>query len=311
MDWHIAAFPLILPWREDFWTLPLYFPDLKLGVTQGWPGQLPYQGLPLPPEAQVQPPDLKNYNPGELSQWKAFNDYQHSQAESADLLHDLRHYGRAQEPPPESSSQVWSLAWQMERLQADQDVQLGLVDLGQQWLKDILAPETWEERPAFSRASVVPEMVEPDLARLRYALWRRVMAPLLEDPWAPLLLGRTSRALFLSLKGWPELTGLNRVQFTLPGVHNAAEYQAVCPNGVAPPWQAQVMELLGNLLDEADGVEDLQAAVKELGEFVADEVVTHWPYPVIGNFDLEVWIADQEQAPVLCWSGAGGDILPG
>jgi hypothetical protein len=26
--WHIVAFPVILPWREEFWTLPLYFPDL-------------------------------------------------------------------------------------------------------------------------------------------------------------------------------------------------------------------------------------------------------------------------------------------
>ena len=47
-DWNIVAFPVILPWRDEFWTLPLYFPDLKVGVTPGWPAQLPYQGMPLP-----------------------------------------------------------------------------------------------------------------------------------------------------------------------------------------------------------------------------------------------------------------------
>ena len=62
-DWHIVTFPLILPWRDEFWTLPP-FPQLKVGVVPGWPTQLPYQGIPLPPEAQVRPQELKHYRPG-------------------------------------------------------------------------------------------------------------------------------------------------------------------------------------------------------------------------------------------------------
>ncbi|MCX5892399.1 MAG: hypothetical protein NTW80_05390 [Deltaproteobacteria bacterium] len=311
-DWHIVAFPLILPWREDFWTLPLYFPDLKVGVVQGWPAQLPYPGLPLPPEAQVQPRELKHYKPGELRQWQAFGEYREAQAESADLLRDLRHYGQPQAPAPDASPQAWSLAWQLEKLQADQETQLGLVDQGQEWLKDILIPEPWEERSSFGPVPGVPEMVDPDLARLRYALWQRVMAPHLQDLWAPFLLGRTARSLFLTLKGWPEWTGLKRVQFTLPGVHTASEWLTVCPNGTAPAWQAHAVELLGGLLDEADDLQDLEAAATEFREFVANEVVPQWPFPVIGNFEMEVWVAeDDDQAPVLCWYGAGGGVLPG
>ncbi len=311
-DWHIVAFPVILSWREDFWTLPLYFPDLKVGVVQGWPAQLPYQGLPLPPEAQAQSRDLTHYHPGELRQWQAFGKYQDAMTESGDLLQDLRHYGQAKAPAPDASPQVWSLAWQLEKLQADQEAQLGLVDRGQEWLKDILTPEPWEERPSFSPVSGIPEMVDPDLAQLRYALWRRVMAPHLQDPWAPFLLGRTARSLFLTLKGWPEWTGLQKVQFTLPGVQTAAEWLTVCPDGTPPPWQAQAVALLEALLEKADDLQTLEAATAELGEFVTDEVLAHWPFPVIGNFDLEVWVPDAAgQPPVLCWSGAGSGNLPG
>lgn len=312
-DWHIVAFPLILPWREDFWTLPLYFPDLKVGVAPGWPAQLPYQGLPLPPEARARTQDLKHYRPGDLRQWHAFEDYQEAQSEAGDLLRDLRHYGQTEPSPPENSaSKLWPLAWQMEKIQADQEVQLTLVDRGQDWLKDILTPEPWEESPNFGVVPGIPEMVDPDLARLRYALWRHVMAPHLQDTWAPFLLGRTSRSLFLTLKGWPEWTGLQKVQFSLPGVQSAEEWLKVCGGAAAPPWQKQAVGLLGNLLDEADELQGLEAAVAELGEFLADQVLPQWPFPVIGHFDMEVWVPESEdQEPVLCWSGAGSGILPG
>ena len=80
--WHIVAFPVILPWREEFWTLPLYFPDLKVGVIPGWPEQMPYQGMPLPSEAEVHPRELQHYNPGDLRQWQAFANYRRDQEEA-------------------------------------------------------------------------------------------------------------------------------------------------------------------------------------------------------------------------------------
>jgi hypothetical protein len=311
-DWNIVAFPLILPWQEDFWTLPLYFPQLRVGVIPGWPETLPYLGIPLPPEAQAHPQDFKHLRPGDLRQWQVFQEYQEARTEAGDLLSAVRNYGLAEAPKPDSAPQAWSLAWQLEKLQADQEAQLALVDRGQEWLKDILTPETWEDRPSFGQVPGVQEMVDPDLARLRYRLWRRVMAPHLQDSWVPFLLGRTSRSLFLTLKGWPEWTGLQKVSLSLPGCRSPEEWRQICGNGGAPPWQGQAVELLGSLLAAAADLQKLKAAARDIARFLADEVVSRWPFTVAWNFDLEVWCPDgEDETPVLCWTGAGGGILPG
>jgi len=311
-DWHIVTFPLILPWRDEFWTLPLYFPQLKVGVVPGWPTQLPYQGIPLPPEAQVRPHELKHYKPGDLRQWQAFKEYQEAQGEAGDLLRDIRDYGRVEAPEQDASPAAWSLAWQLEKLQADQEAQLLMVDQGQEWLKDILTPEPWEERPSFGPVPGVQEMVDPDLARLRYRLWERIMAPHLQNPWVPFLLGRTSRSLLLTLKGWPEWTGLKKIEVSLPGCRSAEEWLKVCGKGEAPPWQAQAVELLAALLDAASDPQEMEAAAQRLNEFLANTVIANWPFPVIWPFDLEIWAPDSEdEEPVLCWTGAGAGVLPG
>jgi hypothetical protein len=312
--WNIVAFPVILPWRDEFWTLPLYFPDLKVGVTPGWPNQLPYQGMPLPKEAEVHPRELEHYKPGDLRQWKAFESYQREQRGEGDLIQAIRGYGKPAAPaPPASSPNAWSLAWQLEKMQADQEAQLLLVDKGQDWLQDVLKPERWEEQPSFMPIDGVQEVVDPELAHLRYRLWRRVMGPFLENQSAPLLLGPTSRALFQTLKGWPEWTELRTVRLVLPGCRNGVEWQAVADDG-KPPWQDEFVALLAALLTAAADHEDLQAASQELQEFVEAVILAGWPFPAVWNWDLEVWAPDgapEEPQPILCWSGAGGGILPG
>ncbi len=311
--WQIVAFPVILPWREEFWTLPVYFPDLRVGVIPGWPQQLPYQGMPLPPEAEPHPQELKHYKPGDLRQWQAFRDFQREQGEEGDLLQVLRHYGEAAAPEQESPD-AWSLAWQIEKMQADQDTQLQLVDQGQDWLQEVLKSEPWEESVSFRAVPGVGEMVDPELAQLRYRLWRRVMAPYLTEPWAPLLLGRTSRSLFLTLKGWPDWTNLKKVQIPLPGCRSGSEWLAVAGDSGAPPWLGKFQELLTALLAAAAGQEDLGAAARGLIEFVNDEVAARWPLPPAWSWDLEVWAPDaatQGDGPVLCWRGAGIGVLPG
>ncbi len=311
-DWHIVTFPLILPWREEFWTLPLYFPRLQVGVAQGWPAQLPYQGIPLPPEAQVKPHELKHYQPGDLRQWQAFGDYRAARGEGEDVLRQIRDYGRLQVPEKDASVEAWALAWQLEKLQADQEAQLLMVDQGQDWLKDILTPEPWEDRPSFGPVPGVQEMVDPDLARLRYRLWERVMVAQLQHPWTPFLLGRTSRSLLLTLKGWPEWTGLKKVQLSLPGCRSAEEWRKVCGSGAAPPWREEAGELVTELLEAAADPEALAAAAQKFNDFLVHTVMANWPFPVIWPFDLEVWAPDSEnEEPVLCWAGAGAGILPG
>jgi hypothetical protein len=314
--WRIVAFPLILPWREEFWTLPLYFPDLKVGVIPGWPAQLPYQGLPLPREAEVHPQELQHYKPGDLRQLKAFADYRRNQAEEAEnLIQALRTYGQAAPPEPEPPApNFWTLAWQLEKMQADQEAQLLLVDKGQDWLKDIFKPEPWDEGQSFGPVPGVEEMVDPELAQLRYRLWRRVMLPAPENRSVPLLLGRTSRALFLTLKGWPDWTSLQTVRLALPGCKNDGERLQVAGDPGQPPWQPKFVELLNALLTAAAAGQDLQAASQELQTLVADDIVGRWPFPVTWHWDLEIWgpqDAPREEGPVLCWAGAGAGILPG
>lgn len=314
-EWQIVAFPVILPWRDEFWALPLYFPDLKVGVIPGWPSQLPYQGMPLPKEAEVHPRELEHYKPGDLRQWQAFEKYQQGQEESGDLVQAIRGYGQAvPAAPTPSRPDAWSLAWQLEKMQADQDAQLHLVDQGQGWLQDILKPERWEEQTSFGPVDGIKEMVDPELAHLRYHLWRRVMKPFLENRSTPLLLGRTSRALFLTLKGWPEWTGLKTVSISLPGCRSEAEWRLVAGEAGKPPWQDEFTQRLAALLTAVAGLQDLQEASRNLQGFVDEVIVARWPFPAVWHWDLEIWSPDgapEEPKPVMCWGGASEGILPG
>lgn len=314
--WQIVAFPVILPWREEFWTLPLYFPDLKVGVVPGWPGNLPYQSLPLPPEAEAPGRELVGFKPGELHQWQAFKEYRRAQEEQEDdLIQAIRRYGAAAAAEPEAPVDAWGLAWQLEKMQADQEARLVSVDRGQEWLAEILAPEPWEERMSLGPVPGISEMVDPELAKLRHQLWLRVMAPYFQESWAPLLLGRTARSIFLTLRGWPEWTGLRAVQVPLPGCRSEAEWLQVKNS----PGMGETLDKCGALLSAsltgAVDSEDLAAATRELQEFVEATLVPRWPLAPLWHWNLEIWgpepEAGKEGTPVLCWTGAGGGVLPG
>ena len=314
--WHIVAFPVILPWRDEFWTLPLYFPDLKVGVIPGWPEQLPYRGMPLPSEAEVHPRELEHYKPGDLSQWRAFENYRRDQEGAGEnVIQAIRGYGQAAAPEPQPlPPDAWFLAWQLEKMQADQDAQLLLVDQGHDWLQDILKPEPWDDGVSYGPVSGVAETVDPELAKLRYRLWRRVMTPDLPDQSVPLLLGRASRSLFLTLKGWPDWTALRTVQLSLPGCRNGGEWLKAAGETGRPPWQETFVDLLGALITAVADNQELKAASRELQEFVAGDIAASWPWPEVWHWDLEIWGPDEApeaQGPVLCWRSAGGGILPG
>jgi hypothetical protein len=309
-EWQIVSFPVIVPWRQKLWTLPLYFPDLKVGVTPGWPATLPFQGMPLPPQAESSAGDLKHFSPGDLRQWQAFEEYRRNLEGEGDLTQAIRNYGSAHAPDPQLPFDIYTLAWQLEKMQADQEAKLQLVDQGQDWLKEILTPEPWEDKPSFGPVPGVAEMVDPDLAKLRFALWQRVMATFLEDSWAPLLLGRTSRSLFLTLRGWPEWTTIKQVQIPLPGCRSAEEFVKIAGADGKPAWLTEFRELLEAVLTAADDEENFQAATDELQEFVDVRITPQWPLPEVWLWDLEVWTPDGG-TPVLCWRGAGGGVLPG
>ncbi len=219
------------------------------------------------------------------------------------MIQAIRGYGRTAAPEPQPPPpQAWSLAWQLEKMQADQEAQLLLVDQGQDWLQDILKPEPWDDKPSYGPVSGVAETVDPELAKLRYRLWRRVMTPDLPDQSVPLLLGRASRPLFLTLKGWPDWTALRTVQLSLPGCRNGGEWLKVAGEAGQPPWQEKFGDLLGALLTAAAGNQDLQAASQELQEFVDEDILAGWPWPEVWYGDLEIWAADA--CPGSKWSGA-------
>ena len=308
-EWQIVAFPVILPWREEFWTLPLYFPDLRVGVAPGWPGKLPYQVLPLPPEAEVQARDLKGFHPGELHQWHAFKEYRQAQEEREDdLIQSIRRYGAAPASEPPSPLDAWRLAWQLEKMMADQEAQMLSVDRGQEWLTEILAPEPWEEKLHLGPVPGISEIVDPELAKLRYHLWERVMAPYLQDHWAPLLLGRTARSLFLTLRGWPQWTDLRAVQLPLPGCRSEEEWSQIRSTAGMRDILDKCGALLAAALTGAARLQDLAAASLELKEFVEETLAPRWPLSPRWNWNLEIWGPDHEEkeevSPVLCWAGA-------
>ncbi|MBW1990901.1 MAG: hypothetical protein JRI59_01990 [Deltaproteobacteria bacterium] len=310
--WQVVAFPLILPWREEFWTLPLYFAELKVGVLSGWPQALPYKGRPLPPEAQAPGEELQHFRPGELLQRKAFKDFLESREEVEDIIRELKGLPREEPRVELPSREAWNLAWQLEKMQAEEEARMLQVDRGEQWLAEILSPEPWDQGAGFSPAGIT-EMMDPELARLRYLLWRREMAPYLKDKWAPLLLGRTSRAIFGALKGWPHWSLIKSVKVQLPGVRSEEEcWQAGGQEG--PSWREGFLRHLEACLEVSGELSSLQNRAKELENFLEETVLPAWPGEPEWLFELEIWAEEEEEedwGPVLCWAGAGAGILPG
>jgi hypothetical protein len=311
--WQIVAFPLILPWRKEFWTLPLYFPELKVGVIPDWPEVLAYQGRPLPPEAAAPLNELRHYQPGELLQRQAFKEFLESGEEVDDIIQELK--GLPREAPEElPRGEGWSLVWQLEKMQADEEARMIQVDHGEAWLAEILAPEPWDNRQNYGKTGL-KEMVDPELARLRYLLWRREMAPHLQGDWAPLLLGRTSRAIFGAIKGWPEWNFIQKVQVELPGVRSEVEWREIAQESGGPAWQARFSELLAACLEAAGDLQVLESRAGALQEFLDQVAAPAWTREPVWRLELEIWAFDPEEEddwrPVLCWPGAGADILPG
>lgn len=289
---HFAAFPLILPWREEFWGLPLYFPELTVGVLWHWPPGLPYQGRPLPPQVEAGLKELRHYAPGDLTQWQAYEKYRDTREEVDDILRALRGEPEAEAEKvkgPWQTEDIYSVAWQLELAEADQEAHLNRVDRGGEWLAEMFAPEPWEEPGPLPSLPGEPEILDPETARLRYLLWRREMDPHLTAGAVPLLLGRASRAIFAFLRKKAGSEPTPGARLSLPGCRTAKEYQALRGEGGIPPWQPQFMTLLNACLTVALEGEDPGPAFQELGRWVEDELLPLWPTEPAWFTDLEIW----------------------
>jgi hypothetical protein len=317
-DRPLVAFPLILPWRQDFWSLPLFFPDLKVGVLWQWPAGIPYQGRPLPPEAAAGGPGLSHYAPGELKQWQAYEEYSSSREEFGDILRALR--GEPAEPQvtegPWKDQDPLSLAWQLEVMEADQEAHLAQVDRGDEWLGQMLTPEeTWEETGSLTAAPEDIEVLDPATARLRYLLWRREMGGLLGPESMPLLLGRTSRTTFTSLRREAGGGRAQRARVRLSGCRTEEEYQAAQTAAAETGWQQEFRQRLGVCLLAAESSGDLEPSAGELNNWLAQELPRLWPELPSWTWELEIWGREPEVPEageaLLAWGGLGKAVVPG
>jgi hypothetical protein len=312
-----VAFPLILPWRQEFWSLPLFFPDLQMGVLWQWPPGFPFQGRPLPPDAAAGGKELRHYAPGELKQWQAYEEYASSREEVEDILRALR--GEPAEPQvpggPWQDEDAYNLAWQLEVMEADQEAHLSRVDQEKEWLALELVPEAWEEPGGLVTAPEDTEVLDPDTARLRYLLWRREMGALLGPGSVPLLLGRTSQTIFTSLRREAGGGAAPRVRFRLPGCRTEDEYQTAKDAATQSGWRKEFHQKLGVCLNSAEQGAGLELSVRELGRWTTEELPRLWPGLPSWTWDLEIWAGEPDITEggetLLAWGGLGKAVVPG
>jgi hypothetical protein len=315
--WQVVAFPLVLPWRQEFWSLPLYFPKLRVGVLWQWPQGLPYQGRPLPPEAVAGGQELRHYAPGELKQWQAYEEYTSSHEEVEDIVRALK--GAPAEPEmaggPWKDKDALSLAWQLEVMEADQEAHLAMVDQGEEGLAEALTPEIWEAPGEFTVSPDEIEVLDPETARLRYLLWRREIGAHLVSESLPLLLGRTARTIFASLRQEAGGGKAPRVRFTLPGCRTEDEYHAAKNGEKGVRWQREFDQRLGACLTAADQGADLERSAQELTRWLAEDLPRLWPGVPSWTWDLEIWGREPEATEggeaLLAWGGLGKEVVPG
>jgi len=316
-NWQFVAFPLVLPWRREFWSLPLFFPDLQVGVLWQWPPGLPYQGRPLPPDATAGGKELRHYAPGELKQWQAYEEYTSSREELEDIVRTLR--GEPAEPQvpggPWQDEDAYHLAWQLEVMEADQEAHLSMVDQEQNMLAQVLTPEAWEEPGGLGAPPEEVEVLDPETARLRYLLWRREMGGLLGPGSVPLLLGRTSQTIFTSLRREAGGGAASRVRFRLPGCRTEEEYQAAKQAAATGGWHGEFHQRLGACLLAAQQGEDLESRARELNRWSEAELSQLWPGLPSWTWDLEIWAGEPEinegGETLLAWGGLGKAVVPG
>ena len=309
-----VAFPLILPWRPEFWTLPLYFPELQVGVLWQWPPEVPYRGMELPAQARSGAGELRHYAPGELRQWRAVEEARGTGEELDDLVRALK--GEPPPPPtpegPWQTETVWSLAWQVELSEAEQEAHLVRVEQRQRGLTELLAAEPWEEPGDFTPGPDL-EVLDPETAALRYRLWRRELD--LQPGVTPLLLSRSAEAVFLSLRREAGGREPERARLKLPGCRSLDTYLQVRQEGAAPPWLGEFSALLRECLRDAGQGQDLEEALESLKKWIHTALHQQWPEPAPFFWELELWSPDPH-APeggeaLLAWGGLGKTVVPG
>jgi hypothetical protein len=280
--WHYYAFPLVVQWQAPYEALSFYFPNVQFGLLENQPDNK-FSSLLQPPRSTTSPAGRRGYHPGELSQWQAYLDYMTAQADQDDI--DLQAVIRGQiEPvlPKEVDPEVlWSLAYQLEQVLAEEAAGLRRLAGQQQALEQALGEDLAEDKdfryldPTFDPAITG---IRPDLAlaRVRYQFWRLVLGPRMNSPWAALVLETAageSSPRFIWQADAEEERLLWQGEFRLPNWHpqpgaDAHDMQAL---RLGVEFQKILGELLHTLRDHPDS---LEPAHQKMQRLVEDQL---WP----------------------------------
>lgn len=180
-DWTWVAFPVCLPWQEEFGPLSFYFPEVECGLLLQAPPAVGWRSRFQPPKYQNLPALLKGFRPGELRQWQAFLDFLASQeGDDTELRAAIRGELAPVLPPSPEPELLWSLAYQLEQVLSDAAAGLAALRRQEQALSTALGGELEEitalgsVEPSFS-----PDLdrTPPDLelTRLRLLFWRQLL----------------------------------------------------------------------------------------------------------------------------------------
>ncbi|AEB08810.1 hypothetical protein [Desulfobacca acetoxidans] len=280
--WQIAAFPLMVYWRQDYRALSFYFPDLQFGRLEERPEALGFSSmLQLPRQGALRGLG-RAYHTGELRQWQAYLDFLASHDKEEDYLKEaIRGQLAPVLPKTTDPAILWPLAHQLEQMLAEKEAGMYLVGKQQQALAAVLGPDLDEEGELAGAAisynpSLRGGLPDPELARVRLKFWQAILTPCLKSPWAALVL-ETAASDSSPRCLWEEAAaaggGVYHLKLELPDWHlNTAAAESDSPHS---KLQLEFRQALEDLLT---GLSVDQEVVREAGQAVQRLVQERlWP----------------------------------
>jgi cell pole-organizing protein PopZ len=272
----LAVFPLLVGWRKNYWSLPLYFPNLAVGEMAGAPAGVGLPTLPLPPVKKSLEREWRSYHPGELSQWGVYQNFLDSQDEGKDLLQSIRGNRPAPLPTSPDPALIWTLARQLEKMRVEQEEILQQTDRQQCELDTILAPDPWDEESqllaaSWQKASLgLASPPDPELTKLRLLFWRMVLDSHLRFPYTPLVLEspRTMSEIKSLIESESALGDTYQAQIILPACESKEELEkakeTLIKAGLADSFTQGLQRLLGAAARGQAAFAAAQAALEEM-----------------------------------------------
>jgi hypothetical protein len=318
--WKFYAFPLVVHWQAHYDALSFYFPDLHFGLLEDKSDQDSFTAELRPPQQKGLYSLNKEYHPGELSQWQAYLNflaaYEHQ--DETDLKAAIRGHLEPVLPKEIDRDLLWSLAYQLEQMLAEEALGLRRLEGQQQALADVLAEDLGEEAvlaplAATFNPSLAGGLPDLALARVRYRFWREVLGPHLVSPWTALVLETAageSSPRYLWQEAEEEGRKLWQARFDLPDWRPRPGVTIDMPSLQLSVEFKKVLSELLTALTENRG--ELESSQQKMLRLVEERL---WPasgLPQAQSVRLELfgWLDDAPEPeliyePMLLWAPAG------